>query len=137
MQSTTHCVKSVQIRRFFWSVISCIRTEYRKKWTRKTPYLDTFHAVTSIQILAKVNFCEMRLAIKKYITFSLEFCNLFRDIYILVIAWMNIYISMYIYIWTAWIFIYQLYYISTSTFLVFLVITRLKISKQNEVLTVV
>ena len=24
-----HCVKSVQIRSFFWSVFSCIRTEYR------------------------------------------------------------------------------------------------------------
>ena len=23
-----HCVKSVQIRSFFWSVFSCIRTEY-------------------------------------------------------------------------------------------------------------
>ena len=32
-----HCVKSVQVRRFFWSVFSCIRT-------RKTPYLDTSHA---------------------------------------------------------------------------------------------
>ena len=35
-----HCVKSVQIRSFFCSVI-CIRTEYRPE---KTPYLDTFHA---------------------------------------------------------------------------------------------
>ena len=25
---TTHCVKSVQIRSFFWSVFSCIRTKY-------------------------------------------------------------------------------------------------------------
>ena len=25
-----HCVKSVQIRSFFWPVISCIKTEYRK-----------------------------------------------------------------------------------------------------------
>ena len=32
-----HCVKSVQIRSFFWSVFSCIRTEYGD--------LDTFHAV--------------------------------------------------------------------------------------------
>ena len=31
----THCVKSVQIRSFFWSVFSCIRTEYRKIRTRK------------------------------------------------------------------------------------------------------
>ena len=26
--SSTHCVESVQTRRFFWSVFSCIRTEY-------------------------------------------------------------------------------------------------------------
>ena len=26
--SITHCVKSVQIRSYFWSVFSCIRTEY-------------------------------------------------------------------------------------------------------------
>ena len=25
-----HCEKSVQIRSYFWSVVSCIRTEYRK-----------------------------------------------------------------------------------------------------------
>ena len=37
-----HCVKSVQIRSFFWSVFSCIRIEYGPEIT---PYLDTFHAV--------------------------------------------------------------------------------------------
>ena len=37
-----HCVKSVQIRRFFWSVFSRIRTEYGPE---KTLYLDTFHTV--------------------------------------------------------------------------------------------
>ena len=54
-----HCVKSVQIRSFFWSVFSCIRTEYgdlRSKSPysvqiqensdqKKLRYLDTFHAV--------------------------------------------------------------------------------------------
>ena len=30
-----HCVKSVQIQRFFWSVFFCIRTEYRRIRTRK------------------------------------------------------------------------------------------------------
>ena len=29
-----HCVKSAQIRSYFWSVFSCIRTEYRKIRTR-------------------------------------------------------------------------------------------------------
>ena len=42
----TPCMKSVQIRSFLCSVFSCIRTEYRKIRNRKTPYLDTFHAVT-------------------------------------------------------------------------------------------
>ena len=37
-----HCVKNVQIRSFFWSVFSRIRTEYGPE---KTLYLDTFHAV--------------------------------------------------------------------------------------------
>ena len=37
--------KSTQIRSFFWSVFSCIWTEYRKIRARKTPYLDTFHAL--------------------------------------------------------------------------------------------
>ena len=45
-----HCVKSVQIRRFFWSIFSCILTEYSVRIQentdqKKTPYLDTFHAV--------------------------------------------------------------------------------------------
>ena len=40
-----HCVKSVEIRSFFWSVFSRIWTEYWKIRTRKTPYFDTFHAV--------------------------------------------------------------------------------------------
>ena len=44
-----HCVKSAQIRSFFCSVFSCIRTEYgdlRSKYRpEKIPYLDTFRAV--------------------------------------------------------------------------------------------
>ena len=53
-----HCVKSVQKQRFFWTVFSRIRTEYGdplylcvfspnvgKDRSKKTPYLDTFHAV--------------------------------------------------------------------------------------------
>ena len=31
-----HCVKSVQMPRYFWSVFSCIRTEYGD--LRKSPY---------------------------------------------------------------------------------------------------
>ena len=57
-----HCVKGVQIRSFFWSVFSGIRTEYgeilrispysdrmpEKYGPEKAPYLDTFHAVKVI-----------------------------------------------------------------------------------------
>ena len=48
----THCVKSVQIRCFFWSVFSCIQSEYRKIRTRKTSYMDTFHVVTVVELLS-------------------------------------------------------------------------------------
>ena len=39
-----HCVESVQIRSYFWSVFSCIRNT-GKYGPEKTPYLDAFHAV--------------------------------------------------------------------------------------------
>ena len=39
---TFHCVKSVQIRSFFWSVFSCIRTEYRKIRTRNNSVFRHF-----------------------------------------------------------------------------------------------
>ena len=54
-----HCVKIVQIRSFFWSVFSFIRTKYRntvfspntgKYGPEKTPFLDTFHAVHEHQV---------------------------------------------------------------------------------------
>ena len=54
-----HCIKSVQIRSFFWSVFSHIRTEYgdllckspysvlmrENTDQKKNPYLDTFYTV--------------------------------------------------------------------------------------------
>ena len=40
MLSICNCVKSVQIRSFFWSAFS-------RFGPGKTPYLDTFHEVTS------------------------------------------------------------------------------------------
>ena len=56
--SQNHCVKSVQIRDFFWPVFSRIRTEYAvfspnagKYGPEKTPYLDTFHAVSFYPII--------------------------------------------------------------------------------------
>ena len=40
--STRHCVKSVQIQSYFWSVFSCIRTEYRKIRTRNNSVFGHF-----------------------------------------------------------------------------------------------
>ena len=37
-----HCVKSVQIRSYFWSVFSCIRAKYRKKRTRNNSVYGHF-----------------------------------------------------------------------------------------------
>ena len=37
-----HWVKSVQIRSFFWSIFSCIRTEYRKVRARKNSVFGHF-----------------------------------------------------------------------------------------------
>ena len=57
-----HCVKSVQIRSYFWSVFSCIRTEYgdllnlriqseyRKIRTRNNSVFGRFHVVKSMEI---------------------------------------------------------------------------------------
>ena len=39
---TEHCVKSVQIRSYFWSVFSCIQSEYRKIWTRNNSVFRHF-----------------------------------------------------------------------------------------------
>ena len=59
-----HCVKGVQIRSFFWSVFSCIQSEYRKILTRKNPYLDTFHALKAF-----LTFREIEL-LKKLLIFQ-------------------------------------------------------------------
>ena len=57
----THCVKSVEKRSFFWSVFSCIRTEYGdlpnsgKYGPEITPYLDTVHAVTGTHNVSAIS----------------------------------------------------------------------------------
>ena len=45
ISQVVHCVKSVQIRGFFWSIFSYILSEYRKTWTRKSSVFGSFHAV--------------------------------------------------------------------------------------------
>ena len=56
---SVHCVKSVQIQSYFWSIFSCIGQisifspntgKYRPEIT---PYLDTFHAVVPSTIFTK------------------------------------------------------------------------------------
>ena len=55
-----HCVKSVQIGSFFWSVFSRIWIEYEKYGPEKTPYLDIFHEVKGMEeeelVTAQPNF---------------------------------------------------------------------------------
>ena len=42
VQKEYHCVKSVQIRSYFWNVFSCIRAEYRKIRTRSNSIFGHF-----------------------------------------------------------------------------------------------
>ena len=42
IQQEHHCVKSVQIRSYFWSVFSCTQSEYRKIWTRNNSVFGHF-----------------------------------------------------------------------------------------------
>ena len=41
--ASNHCVKSVEIRSYFWSVLSCIQSGIYEP--EITPYLDPFHSV--------------------------------------------------------------------------------------------
>ena len=76
----TRCVKSVQIRSFFWSVFSRIWTDTPylsvfspntgKYGPEKTPYLDTFHVV-NVKTHALLDSCSQE-------TFMLE--ELLRDL---------------------------------------------------------
>ena len=48
IQHLNHCVKSVQIRSFFWSVFIPNAGKYGPE---KTPYLDTFHVVNDYTVI--------------------------------------------------------------------------------------
>ena len=50
-----HCVKSVQIRSYFWSVFSCIRPECRKKKTRNNSVFGHFSSSVAISHFIKLN----------------------------------------------------------------------------------
>ena len=51
MNDNIHYVESVQVRSYFWSVFSCMRTEYGPEIT---PYLDTFYAVIGWVLLTEI-----------------------------------------------------------------------------------
>ena len=55
---TNHCVKSVQIRSYFWSLFSCIRLNTGKYGPEITPYLDAFHAGNAFCGTLKNNFVK-------------------------------------------------------------------------------
>ena len=63
-------MKSVQIRSYFWSVFSCIWTEYGPEIT---PYLDTFHAVKHINIIAEHLLTYITVILRKFL--SLKPCQ--------------------------------------------------------------
>ena len=67
-----HDVKSVQIPSFFWSVFSCIWTEYRKIRIRKTPSLDTSQVVKAVPS----TYARKFIIFKK----TLTFCNSWSSI---------------------------------------------------------
>ena len=54
-----HCVKSVQIRAYFWSVFSCIRTEYRKILTRNNSVFGHFSRSVG-QVMFRVRYTVSR-----------------------------------------------------------------------------
>ena len=58
-----HCVKSVQIRSFFWSVFSPNTGKYRPE---KNSYLDTFHTVIRFKIFFLKTEYEGELRISEF-----------------------------------------------------------------------
>ena len=50
-----HCVKSVQIRSYIWSIFSCIQSEYRKIRTRNNSVFGRFSHSESIKRLINKN----------------------------------------------------------------------------------
>ena len=51
-----YCVKSVQIRSYFWSVFSYIRTEYRKIRTRNNSVLGPFSRSVPFRLYVPLRF---------------------------------------------------------------------------------
>ena len=66
-----HCVKSVQIRSYFWSAVSCIQTEYRKIRTRNNYVFRHFSRNEWICEKCKQGKVKVRLSpSKKFVLFT-------------------------------------------------------------------
>ena len=63
-----HCVKSVQIRSFFWSAFSCIRSKYKKIWTRKYSVFGHF----SRSVMLIMHRCVTNNAGQRYLTIEVN-----------------------------------------------------------------
>ena len=68
-----HCVKSVQIQSYFWSVFSCIQSEYRKTRTRNNSVFGHFsrsahNSGPALRLVFK--FCTMK-GVRKYMKVTL------------------------------------------------------------------
>ena len=62
---TIHFVKSVQIRGYFWSVFSCIQSEYRKIQTRNN---SAFGHFSSSDFLKKSKYSEGKYTFWHYVS---------------------------------------------------------------------
>ena len=72
-----HCVECVQIRSYFWSVFSCIRTEYRKTQTRNNSVFGNFSRSDLF------HFCVLSLppvshSLARYLIFNLILASIFE-----------------------------------------------------------
>ena len=73
-----HCVKSVQIQSFFWSVFSCIQSDYRKIRTRKNSVFRHFLRSGCLWF----NWCNLMLKKIKSKDSRLAFLNLVSIVYL-------------------------------------------------------
>ena len=53
-----HCMKSVSIQSFSWSVFSCIQSEYRKIQTRKNSVFGHFSRSDDVRLLVNVDWLK-------------------------------------------------------------------------------
>ena len=73
-----HCAKNVQIRSFFWSIFSCIRTEYRKIRTRKNSIFGLFSRSDTLS--RNFSCSKSELCAATQISFFVQFSDFISDI---------------------------------------------------------